>query len=171
MLNFWRLEFYFGGERQSVSVTGSVALPLRLVCVCVGVFLGVVADASSGCCCPCAVLLSVRPRGRQTEQQHSSSAPCQSICIVACCSHCCVRQSLALSGITQLDAGHRQGHSRWLDRTKTADLTATIAGQETRFMCVCVCVCWQQTESKVQRPRSLIYQTNKDFFFFSLNSE
>lgn len=37
---------------------------------------------------------------------------------------------------------------------------AMIAGQEINF----VCVCWQQTESKVHRPRSLIYPTNRFFF-------
>lgn len=77
---------------------------------------------------------------------------------MACCSHCCVGQSLALSGITQLDAGHRQGQSG--PDGASGPLHRSRAGS--KRLCV---VCRKTDESKVHRPRSFIYQTNTALFF------
>ena len=110
-------------------------------------------SSSSSCVLRAPVFLSVRPfippSVPVANKQRSSIPavpPCQSICIVACCSHCCGGQSLALSGITQLDGGHGQGHLGPLGRTKTANLTGPGPGHDSRagnsvFVCVSVCVC------------------------------
>lgn len=86
---------------------------------------------------------SLHPRGLQTWLRHSSSAPCQSICIVARCSHCHARQSVPVSGITQLDGGHGRGHPGPPRCTKTVNLTtpspAMTVGQETN-LCVRLCL-------------------------------
>lgn len=80
---------------------------------------------------------------------------------MACCSHYCVRQSLAVSGITQLDGGHWQGHSGPPGRTTTADLTVQPGHDSRAGNKLCVCVFWQWARSKVHRP--LFHQTNRFF--------
>lgn len=108
---------------------------------------------------------SLHPRGLQTWLRHSSSAPCQSICIVARCSHCHARQSLPVSGITQLDGGHRRGHPGPSCCTKTVNLTtpspAMTVGQETN-LCVRLCLLalnWIQSSWT-----TLTYLPDKQFF-------
>lgn len=83
---------------------------------------------------------SLHPHNGQTAEQHSSSAPCQSICIVACRSHCCGRQRRALSGITQLDGGHWPGRLGSPGRTKTGPDAKPRERDRKQILYVCLCV-------------------------------
>lgn len=88
---------------------------------------------------------------------------------MACCSYCCVRQRLALSGITQLDGGHRHGSfgaagPHHNNRPEQPD-PAMIAGQETNILFVSECVCLLAASRIQSSPAThTYYQTNRFYY-------
>lgn len=76
---------------------------------------------------------------------------------MACWCYCCVRQSLSVSGITQLDSSHCQGHVGLPGHNQNSRADSLTTGQETNL-----CVCWQRLQSSAS---TMTYLPNKQIFF------
>lgn len=72
---------------------------------------------------------------------------------MACWCYCCVRQSLSVSGITQLDSSHRRGHVGLPGHNQNSR-----AGQETNLS-----VCWRRLQSSAS---TMTYLPHKQICFY-----
>lgn len=128
-------------------VSGSCFMHLLFCVVLIWTRLGVCVPFLLFSSLSLSVYQSIHPSIPMPDKQRSSipAVPAVKASVLWRAAHIVVRQSLALSGITQLDGGHCQGHSglsgpHQNSRPDSPSL-AMIAGQETNCIYVFVCLC------------------------------